>query len=249
MSDRLYVATLNIRNIADRWEERQSLLFADFSALQPDLIGLQEVVYTLQQDRLIGASGAGVYATHRAWAGRPEYGNSLLVRAPLEATEVERLDLGLTRSALRALVVLPSGTRLVYAVTHLHHVGADEAARLEQAQRLIGWLDDSPAHDALILVGDFNADPEEPAYACFVEAGFRSAMLEANGTEPAVTWPSGIQAPGMDTDGAPECLDYIWVRGSVAVEDARVVFDRPAVDDPTLYPSDHFGLAAHVRVG
>ena len=27
------------------------------------------------------------------------------------------------------------------------------------------------------------------------------------------------------------------------------MFDRPAVGDPTLFPSDHFGIAAHVRVG
>jgi endonuclease/exonuclease/phosphatase family metal-dependent hydrolase len=80
-------------------------------------------------------------------------------------------------------------------------------------------------------------------------AGFRSAHLEANGAEPAVTWPSGIQAPGMDTDGDPGCLDYIWVRGPVAVESCRVVFDRPAVDDPTLFPSDHLGLSARLVIG
>jgi endonuclease/exonuclease/phosphatase family metal-dependent hydrolase len=81
------------------------------------------------------------------------------------------------------------------------------------------------------------------------DAGFRSAHLEANGAEPTVTWPSGIQAPGMDTDGDPGCLDYIWVRGPIHVESCRVVFDRPAVDDPTLYPSDHLGLAARLVVG
>ena len=64
-----------------------------------------------------------------------------------------------------------------------------------------------------------------------------------------MTWPSGLQAPAMDTDGDPDCLDYIWVRGTIAVDDCRLVFDRPAVDDPTLYPSDHRGLAAHLRVG
>jgi hypothetical protein len=33
-----------------------------FAALQPDLIlGLQEVVYVLEQDRLIGAAGPGRY--------------------------------------------------------------------------------------------------------------------------------------------------------------------------------------------
>ena len=43
--DRLHVATLNIRNLADRWAERLPLILADMAALQPDLLGLQEVVY------------------------------------------------------------------------------------------------------------------------------------------------------------------------------------------------------------
>jgi hypothetical protein len=82
-----------------------------------------------------------------------------------------------------------------------------------------------------------------------VDAGYRSSFVEANGAEPAVTWPSGIQAPGMDVDGEPGCLDYIWLRGSLRAEACRLAFDRPAVDDPTLYPSDHLGLVARVAVG
>jgi endonuclease/exonuclease/phosphatase family metal-dependent hydrolase len=82
-----------------------------------------------------------------------------------------------------------------------------------------------------------------------VGADFRSAYAEANGPEPDVTWPSGLQGPAIDDDGDPGCLDYIWVRGAVRVVSARLVFDRPAVDDPGLYPSDHFGVAAHVEIG
>jgi endonuclease/exonuclease/phosphatase family metal-dependent hydrolase len=251
--DRLLIATLNIRNLADRWEERLPLLLADMAALQPDLIGLQEVVYPMQQDRLLGAAGEGRYEAFRGWAGRPEYGNSLLARAPLAASALERLDLGLDleldRAALRVRLVLPGGARLVFAVTHLHHLVPDAEIRDRQASRLIEWLDRSPPHDALVVVGDFNAAPTEPTYARMRAAGFRSAFGEANGAEPEVTWPSGLQAPAMDTDGAPGCLDYLWLRGAVAVDDARLAFDRHAVGDPTLYPSDHLGLAAHVRIG
>jgi endonuclease/exonuclease/phosphatase family metal-dependent hydrolase len=245
----LHVATLNIRNIADRWEERLPLLLADMRALQPDVIGLQEVVYPMQQDRLLGGAGESRYRAIRAFAGRPEYGNSVLVREPLEATAEERLDLGRNRSAIRLLVALPGGARLLFAATHLHHVPADESARDEQAAQLIEWLAAAPAADAVVLVGDFNAEPEEPACARIRVAGFRSAYAEANGADPPVTWPSGIQAPGMDTDGDPGCLDYIWLRGAVRVEDARLTFDRPAVGDSTLYPSDHIGIAAHIVVG
>jgi hypothetical protein len=53
----------------------------------------------------------------------------------------------------------------------------------------------------------------------------------------------------MDVDGDPGCLDYIWLRGPITVESCRLAFNRPAVDDPTLFPSDHFGLSARVRIG
>lgn len=247
--DRLHVATLNILNLADRWPERLPLILADMAALQPDLLALQEVVYVMQQDRLIGAAGEGRYEAVRGWAGRPEYGNSLLVRSPLTGRNVDRLDLGLGRSALRAVVDLPGGSSVLVVVTHLHHVGPDEAARDEQTAALVDWLDGAPAQGATIAMGDFNADPREPTYARMQDAGFRSAFAEANGHEPPVTWPSGLQAPAMDTDGSPECLDYIWVRGDVRVSGARLAFDRPHPEDPTLYPSDHVGISATFEIG
>ena len=243
----LRVATLNIRNLADRWDERLPLLLADMAALQPDLLGLQEVVYPLQQDRLIGAAGERRYEAHRAWAGRPEYGNALLVREGLDGGAPERLDLGLNRSALRLTFALAEAALLV-VVTHLHHVPGDEAERDEQGRRLLDWIGAGPPSDAQIVMGDFNAEPNEPAATRMRDDGFRSAFAAANGADPSVTWPSGLQAPGMDTDGDPGCLDYIWVRGALDVTSARLAFDRPAVGDPTLYPSDHLGLVAEVAV-
>jgi endonuclease/exonuclease/phosphatase family metal-dependent hydrolase len=247
--ERLHVATLNILNLADRWPERLPLLLADTAALRPDLLGLQEVVFVMHQDRLLGAAGEDRYTVLRGWAGRPEYGNSLLVREPLTAERTERLDLGLGRAAHRTVTALGDGARILVAVTHLHHVVGAAADREAQVAALLAWLDGASATDATIVMGDFNADPTEPTYARMVAAGFRSAMVEANGVEPAVTWPSGLQAPAMDTDGDPACLDYIWVRGSVRVEQARLVFDRPHPEDPTLYASDHLGISAHLVVG
>lgn len=246
--DRLHVATLNIRNLADRWDERLPLLLSDMAALQPDLMGLQEVVYPLQQDRLIGAAGEARYEAVRGWAGRPEYGNSLLVREPLVAEAPIRLELGLRRAAHRA-TVRSGGSTILMTVTHLHDPTAEKAAREDQARAMLEWLDGAPASDAQIVVGDFNSDPEEPTYARMLAAGFRSAHVEANGSEPMVTWPTGIQAPMIDTEGDPACLDYIWLRGAITAESCRLVFDRPAAGDPTLYPSDHIGLAAWVVVG
>ena len=249
----LTVATLNLRNIADRWDERLPLLLADMAALQPEVIGLQECVFAVQQDRILGAAGAGRYVSHRGWATRPEYGNATLVREPLRSGTPERFDLGHGRSAIRTPVTTASGETVHFVTTHLHHLTPDEAVRAEQVEALAEWLREPTAGAAgsmaTVVVGDFNAEPVEAAYRLMTEVGFRSAHLEANGAEPAVTWPSGIQAPGIDSDGEPGCLDYIWVRGPISVQSCRVVFDRPAVDDPTLYPSDHFGLMATLQLG
>jgi endonuclease/exonuclease/phosphatase family metal-dependent hydrolase len=247
--DRLHAATFNILNLADRWPERLPLILADMAALQPDVLALQEVVYPMQQDRLIGAAGEGRYAALRGWAGRPEYGNSLLVKEPLNGSIVERLELSMGRSAHRTLVVLPNGATVLVVATHLHHAVDAAAERDAQAAVILDWLSTAPATDATIAMGDFNADPTEPTYARMTAAGFLSAYGEANGAEPAVTWPSGLQAPAMDTDGDPDCLDYIWVRGAVRVADARLVFDRPDPEDPTLYPSDHLGIGARLEIG
>jgi endonuclease/exonuclease/phosphatase family metal-dependent hydrolase len=174
----------------------------------------------------------------------------MLVASSLAASvaDAERVDLGLNRSALR-LVVSVEGRRLLAVVTHLHHVPADESLRDEQVEALLSWLDGAPASHAQVVVGDFNAEPSEPAAARMRDAGFRSAYTEANGSDPSVTWPSGLQAPGMDTDGDPGCLDYIWLRADVRATSARLAFDRPAVGDPTLYPSDHLGLVAELAIG
>jgi endonuclease/exonuclease/phosphatase family metal-dependent hydrolase len=246
---RLHVATFNILNLADRWPERLPLILADMAALQPDVLGLQEVVYVMQQDRIIGAAGEGRYAAHRAWAGRPEYGNSLLIREPLLLDEPQRLELSHGRSALRGVVTLPGGATVLVVVTHLHHAVDAAAERDAQSALLLDWIGRAPAATAVVAVGDFNADPDEPAHARMREAGFASAYAAANGVEPAVTWPSGLQAPAMDTDGDPAALDYVWVRGDARVLDARLVFDRPHPEDPTLYPSDHLGISAHLEIG
>jgi hypothetical protein len=102
---RLHVATLNIRNLADRWDERLPLLLADMAALQPDVLGLQEVVYPLQQDRLIGRGGEG---RTRARAAGPD-GRSTGTRSSSAGRSRRRLRSGSTwvcsgrRSGRRAL--------------------------------------------------------------------------------------------------------------------------------------------------
>ncbi len=246
----LTVLTLNIRNINDRYEERKPLLCAEFGAIAPDIAGLQEVVFGDEpQDEMLAASAP--QRTYRAVDARseryPAFGNSILC-AVGEVQAHETLRLSHNRVVQRALIALPGHVMLWFANTHLHHKPEHPHVRQAQAHAIIEWMETAPAADATILTGDFNTPPFEPAYAEMVDAGFRSAFREANGAEPAVTWPSGIECDTKDTEGDPNCLDYVWLRGSIRCHSARLEFNQHPSTDPTLYPSDHFGILATLQV-
>lgn len=245
----LRVATFNIRNVNDRYEERKPLLGAAFGQIDADVIGLQEVMFSepRQDDFLSAQLPARHYRSLNSRHEKfPDFGNAIMAaRGDIQAHEELRLSGG--RSALRVLLVA-EGRTIWFATTHLHHRPLEPLVRVEQVNAITSWMADAPAADVTLLVGDFNMPPFEPAYAAMAAAGYRSAMFEANGAEPPVTWPSGIQAESMDTDGDPNCLDYIWMRGRVAVESARVAANEPLPTDPTLYPSDHFALVAELEI-
>lgn len=245
----LRLATFNIRNITDRYDERKPLLGAAFAELDADIIGLQEVIFSEpRQDDFLSSQLAERH--YRSLVSRhernPNFGNAILVaRGDIQAHEELRLSTG--RSAQRVLIVT-EGRTIWFANTHLHHKPEEPEVRVEQATAIADWMAKAPAADAAFIVGDFNTPPFEPAYGVMKAAGYRSASFEANGSEPPVTWPSGIQAPTMDTDGDPNCLDYIWFSGRVRIESARVAANEHAPADPTMYPSDHFAIVAEVEV-
>jgi endonuclease/exonuclease/phosphatase family metal-dependent hydrolase len=248
---RLRVATFNIRNVTDRYDEREPLLGAAFAAIEADIIGLQEVMFgPPRQDDFLSSQLAGRH--YRSFTSRhgkhPDFGNAILCGAG-EVLAHEELRLSHDRSVHRVLVALPGQFTLWFANTHLHHKPQEPQVRLEQARALVLWLEQAPTADLVVVTGDFNAPAHEPAYAVMREAGYCSAFAEANGAEPAVTWPSGIQAPTMDTDGEPACLDYVWVRGRGRVNAAWLAANEHAEGDPTLYPSDHFAVVAEVETG
>ncbi len=251
---RIRVLTLNLLNVADRWPERMPVLHDEFAALRPDVAGLQEVYYPIDQERLVSGEGAG-YAVRRAWADRPERGNSLLIGPGLAAgleplEEPGRRSLGHGRSALR-VELTTDALRLRLVVSHLHHVPVDESIRDRQVALLLDWLGEQSPADVTIVTGDFNAEPDEIAAQRMREAGFRSAHAEATGADPERTFPSGLQAPGREEYiGWPEgCIDYVWIDGRVRAVAGRICFDRPAPNDPTLYASDHRGVLVELELG
>lgn len=248
----IVVATLNIRNRADRWQERAPLLVEQLVELQPDIIGLQEIRRPLGQGNWILRdvnrrlpAGTPRYVIRYAWkTGIRRYWEGLATMTRLPVLDTARLDLdGGSRVAQRMRVGLPCGRRLAFYNTHLHHAAEDDVLRLSQAERIIGWMDHD-GDELSVLVGDFNSEPDTDVVR-FVGKRLPSAYRFANGNEPDLTAPTPLNATEASRFAT---IDYIFVDPRLTVQDAWLAFTRPDPNDSRLYASDHFGVAARVVV-
>src|SRR4029078_10176786 len=110
----------------------------------------------------------------------------------------------------------------------------------------------------VVLCGDFNATPGSRPIGR-LRRSLNSAHEAVHGREPEFTCPTplvcGGRVRGAITRGLlrlftnrpgetwRDTLDYIFVSRGVRVVDCGVILDRPSSEDPTLYASDHLGLA------
>lgn len=253
------VATINLLYYpqGDRWKERRPLVEAQLRALAPDVIGLQEVNRSIDQDHALAAS-AGPELDYRVFrasetirARYPRHWDGVVLLVRRAAGEIVFHE---TRRMTHLRVVQaiglrrPDGTTLTVANTHLHHPDGPPGyvARLRQARTILGFLEGLPGSDATVLGGDLNGMPDEPSLTLLFDAGFRSATREAGIGDPG-TFGSGLVAPTIYR-GPSFCIDYLLVRGSARVLSAGLAFDQPADDDPGLYPSDHLGLVVDLEI-
>jgi endonuclease/exonuclease/phosphatase family metal-dependent hydrolase len=253
----LTVVTLNLFGHEDRWYQRAALVAQQLLALAPDLAALQEVSLAIDQANWLVAwlnaeCGSELYRTYfvpyqGGIAGAPAAANAIGIITKHPVTELEGLTFVPDAHVAQFVrLALADGQSLAVYNTNLYGGATREAGRLrgEQSERLLHWI---AAHgDATrprLLLGDFNAVPASRAIGT-VKQQFRSAYEVFAGQEPAATWPTPLAGPS-DMKGT---LDYIFVSPGIEVLEARLVFDEPAADNPLLYPSDHWGLMARLRL-
>ncbi len=247
------VATINLRNRADRWRERRHLLVAQLMDASPDLISLQEIYFPSSQgrwlrnqinNRLTGTSKYPYQLIQKRKA-HPIHGYyegiGVLTKLPILYSDALSLGYG-GRVALRVNVALPNQHALDFVAVHLHHEAHDKEARLEQVIKLVGWLHGRRRIPRQVVAGDFNEFPDGPAIQ-YMKQSFRSAFVDWWNHEPLATFPTALV---QDIDWAG-CLDYIFLSSSIGkVRHARIFCAQPAPTDDTLYPSDHVGLLAQI---
>jgi endonuclease/exonuclease/phosphatase family metal-dependent hydrolase len=245
------VATLNLFGKIGRWEERSPLLLDQLAALQPDVIGLQEVVITDQGSTLCHRANERLATPppyrifHMAQPGTSAGVEALAVMSRLPVEAHEGLDYLLHDCvAQRLRLRLDDRTSLDFYNTHLYFPVSAADDRLAQAKRLLAWADTWTGAAATVIAGDFNAYSHEPTTA-LMKSRFASAYEEVHGQEPEKTWPTPVNTWDPSPAG---CIDYIFVAGATVLG-AAVVFDIPHPSDDTLFPSDHLGVMARLEVG
>lgn len=246
------VATLNLFHNMGRWDERFPLLLDQLTALRPDAIGLQEVNLTTDQgmslcrlanDRLSDLPPYSIYHMGRPGQGAHVEALAVMSRLPVEAHE--GLDYLLHENvAQRLRLRLEDGVTLDFYNTHLYFPPSATEERLRQGKRLLAWVDTWQGAAATVVVGDFNAYPEEPTVA-IMKSRFTSAHEAAHGHEPEMTWPTPVNT--FDPS-PPGCIDYVFVAGARVLE-AGLAFDTPHPGDDSLFPSDHLGVMAKLDTG
>lgn len=176
----LRVATLNIWNKSGPWPERLALIRAELKQLAPDVIGLQEVLRLIPDERNPPAptpdndqaseiaDGLGYHVAYGAaadYSGGLKFGNAILTRHEILESRTFALpgaDSGETRSLLYALLETPWGRQPIF-VTHLNWKLHHGEVRIKQtaylAERIFVLAPVEADFLPPILMGDFNADP------------------------------------------------------------------------------------------
>lgn len=263
------VATLNIRNTTDRYEERKDLLGKVIVGLEPDIIGFQEVAWNQipflyesfgSKGMILQSQCRDPILSKKDKTYRVD-GDLLLISDytnnikpdKISVLRTDTLILSFERVAQKAIISYKtdSGKRtFVIANTHLHNGSSREdiLERERQCENMIEWIEkNNEKVDGFIVLGDFNCNPEDPTYKYMINSNYYSGYKFVCGEEPTKTFPSGIIADTMD-DGPDECIDFIWIKGKLTPFFSSIWAHNCDINDKTIYPSDHFGIFVDLMI-
>lgn len=224
------VMSYNIQgHAAARREDHLPKLAEVIAAVQPDVVGLQEVHCRTRAGAAHQGEVLASLTSMQHWFGRScamdggDYGNAVLTRGTIESASVHPLPgSGEPRSVLQADIAV-NGSRFTFFVTHLAAWGRLlRKARMQQ----VAELGDITARGAWphVLVGDFNVPPAAEEIRTLLSHGH----LRVCGDVKEATFPMTRQR-----------LDYVFCDSQWELRSAEVI---------RRGPSDHWALVVDLQL-
>lgn len=188
-------------------------------------------------------------------------GIAILSRLPVK--HHESIDL-LTQNRVAQMVrVRVENCNFILVNGHFFWQPGVSECRQEQIELLLNFLDTQPVDQPVIVCGDFNGVPGTPAIERMRQY-FDSAYNVVHNHEPEYTCPTPLPKPKgiilrnlmmwllrlrpKPDPGWRGTLDYIFMDPRLQTQDSFVVLNLPADNNTEIYPSDHFGLYASIKI-
>ncbi len=252
-------------------DARAAALAPALRSVAADIVALQEVLTRRAKRRL----AAALHDLYPHAAGVEEdshiFGSGLLIlsRFPVDdraclpfASQMFDERVFAPRSLLACTVDVPVCGPCRVATLHTTAGGAlrpfadrrTQRCRASQLADVLRQVDGAAGHAATILAGDFNCGPTvvPDLYRSFLDAGFRDAHVEVNGSDESAgggTWDPANPLNAAAAARTAHRIDHVFLRepGPARLRAARaaLVLQEPcvALDDGRVIPiSDHYGL-------
>jgi endonuclease/exonuclease/phosphatase family metal-dependent hydrolase len=243
------IATLNLEQNHKCWESRRELIVEQLKDLNPDFQALNEIHVPTQTGRWLQRAAAERNGQKFALLQQSKVGEDsrtqaegLLTRYPV--IETASLDYQ-SHNCVAQVARFEIDARLVDVyVTHLIAARVQDSARQYQVNELLEWTRTRTDADFSIICGDFNAAPDQPSIRLMLHA-FRPTQTEHTAFTP-LREPGG-QPTHPEWERFDRCIDYIWISEGIDVEASDLCLNKPASDNPNLWPSDHVGVWADLK--
>ncbi|MEO6955506.1 MAG: endonuclease/exonuclease/phosphatase family protein [Antricoccus sp.] len=247
----LSVVSFNIRYDSpqdgiNRWRRRRQALAQVVAAFNADIVGLQEV--QAQQRRYLHkhlGQPLGWYGVGRSDGNQAGEQCPILVGPSwqvqswrtrwLSASPETIGSIGRHAKIPRVMTIMQLAhlqSSLTVAVANLHLDHTSDQARIAGIEVVLDQLREVSS-ERIIVMGDFNAEPDSAVYQMMLDAGFRDAH--------------GPAAGGTFHAWRGDCgrrIDYLFVGGAIEVLGAHI--DRTVIEN--RLPSDHWPIAARLRL-
>ncbi len=247
----LSLLTLNIWFDNENWPERFKLILEQIREIDPDIIGLQEVIQRADLDnqaqQLADSLGYDYYFDSVDDESRDQrFGNAIVSRYPIEETTFRALvPLDAYRKAVHARINVNGNIVDVYN-THLHNPGDATQTRMDQINDMQDFIEETSTGDLIFVTGDFNANPDwdemELMYEHYVDV---YPLFHENHLEPEHS------TLNYHLGHSQRRIDYVFFHqdnnDDLNPLSAEIVLDEPD-EEGENYPSDHFGVVAEFEV-